>query len=150
MTTEQDVLDKLSAVRDPDLGRDIVSLGYAKKIRICAPIVSCDIELANPASAAKDRIKAEATKALLALPEIDQANVNLTFQVSASPEGVQRILPGGQVAPAPQKPAGVKNLVAVASGKGGVGKSTVAANLAVALRQTGASVGIVDADVYGP
>ena len=150
MLKEQDVLDKLSAVRDPDLGRDIVSLGYAKNIRVCAPIVSCDIELTNPASGAKERIKAEATKALLELPEIDEANVNLTWQVSASPAGVQRTLPGGQVAPAPQKPAGVKNLIAVASGKGGVGKSTVAANLALALHQTGASVGLLDADVYGP
>jgi len=150
MATEQDVLDKLSAVRDPDLGRDIVSLGYAKNIRICAPIVSCDVVLANPASGAKERIHQEAVKSLLELPDIEEATVNVTWRVSASPEGVKRLLPGGQEAPAAQKPPGVKNLIAVASGKGGVGKSTVAANLAVALSQTGAAVGLCDADVYGP
>ena len=150
MLTDKDVLDKLSLVRDPDLGRDVVSLEYVKNIRICAPIVSCDIELSNPASGAKDRIREEAQKALLELPEIGEANVEIKWRVTASPAGVKRVLPGGQVAPAPQKPEGVKNLIAVASGKGGVGKSTVAANLAVALRQSGASVGLCDADVYGP
>ncbi len=150
MLSEKDVLDKLSVVRDPDLGRDVVSLEYVKNIRVCAPIVSCDIELSNPASMAKDKIRDDARKALLELPEINEANVEIKWRVTASPEGVKRALPGGQVAPAPQKPEGVKNLIAVASGKGGVGKSTVAANLAVALRQTGASVGLCDADVYGP
>ena len=150
MLSDQDVLDKLSAVRDPDLGRDIVSLEYVKNIRVCAPIVSLDIELANPASGARDRIREEAQKRLLELPDIEEANVDIKFKVTASPEGVKRVLPGGQVAPAPQKPEGVKNLIAVASGKGGVGKSTVAANLAVALKQSGAAVGLCDADVYGP
>jgi ATP-binding protein involved in chromosome partitioning len=150
MLTEKDVLDKLSVVWDPDLGRDVVSLEYVKNIRVCAPIVSCDIELANPASAAKDKIRDDARKALLELPEINEANVEIKWRVTASPQGVKRVLPGGQVAPAPQKPDGVKNIIAVASGKGGVGKSTVAANLAVALRQSGASVGLCDADVYGP
>ena len=150
MLTEKDVLDKLSVVRDPELGRDVVSLEYVKNIRVCAPIVSCDIELANPVSGAKDRIREEAQKALLELPEINEANVEIKWRVTASPDGVKRVLPGGQAAPAPQKPEGVKNLIAVASGKGGVGKSTVAANLAVALRQSGALVGLCDADVYGP
>lgn len=148
--SEREVLDKLSALRDPDLGRDIVSLGYVKNIRICAPIVSCDIELANPASQAKDQLRAQAEAALLELSDVSEANVQVTWRVSASPGGVKRVLPGGQVAPAPQKPEGVKNLIAVASGKGGVGKSTVAANLAVALHRAGASVGLCDADVYGP
>ncbi len=150
MLTEKDVLDQLSVVRDPELGRDVVSLDYVKNIRVCAPIVSCDIELANPVSGAKDRIREDAEKALLELPEINEANVEIKWRVTASPDGVERVLPGGQKAPAPQKPVGVKNLLAVASGKGGVGKSTVAANLAVALRQSGASVGLLDADVYGP
>jgi ATP-binding protein involved in chromosome partitioning len=148
--SEREVLEKLASLRDPDLGRDIVSLGYVKNVRICAPIVSCDIELANPASQAKDQLRAQAEAALLELPEVNETNVNVTWRVSASPGGVKRVLPGGQVAPAPQKPEGVKNLIAVASGKGGVGKSTVAANLAVALARSGASVGVCDADVYGP
>lgn len=150
MSSEKDVLEKLSAVRDPDLARDVVSLDYVKNIRVCAPIVSCDIELANPASAAKDKIQDEARRALLELPDITEANVEIKSRVTASPEGVKRVLPDGQVAPAPQKPEGVKNLIAIASGKGGVGKSTVAANLALALRQSGVSVGVCDADVYGP
>ena len=76
--TERDVLSKLEALRDPDLGRDIVALGYVKNIRICAPIVSCDIELANPASLAKAKLQKEAEAALLELPEIDEAHVRLS------------------------------------------------------------------------
>jgi ATP-binding protein involved in chromosome partitioning len=148
--SERTVLESLSRLQDPDLGRDLVSLGSIKNIRICSPIVSCDIELRNPASPARDRLEAEAREALLSIPGIEEANVRMTFSVSASPEGAQRVLPGGQTQPAPQKPEGVRNLVAIASGKGGVGKSTVACNLALALRQTGASVGVLDADVYGP
>jgi ATP-binding protein involved in chromosome partitioning len=149
--TEQAILEKLSTLHDPDMGRDIVTLGFVKNLRICAPIVSLDIELPNPASTAKERLQKEAETALLELPGIDQANVRMTWSVSSTPEAPSRILPGGrEAAPAPQKPEGVKNLVAVASGKGGVGKSTVAANLAVALAQAGASVGLCDADVYGP
>jgi ATP-binding protein involved in chromosome partitioning len=148
--TEQAVLEKLSSLHDPDLGRDIVSLGFVKNVRICAPIVSCDIELANPASTAKDRLRKEAEAALREIEGVEQANVKMTWAVSSAPEASQRILPGGQTMPAPQKPKGVKNLIAIASGKGGVGKSTVAANLALALRETGALVGLCDADVYGP
>ncbi|HXV63118.1 MAG TPA: P-loop NTPase [Vicinamibacteria bacterium] len=148
--TEQDVLSKLEALRDPDLGRDIVSLGSVKNVRICSPIVSCDIELSNPASQARDRLRKEAEAALLSIPGIEEANVRMTWSVSAPPEAAGRVLPSGQQAPAPQRPEGVKNLIAIASGKGGVGKSTVAANLAVALHEAGASVGLCDADVYGP
>ncbi len=148
--TKEAVLEKLSSLHDPDLGRDIVSLGFVKNVRICAPLVSCDIELANPASASKDRLQKEAEEALRQIPGVEQASVKMTWAVTATPEASQRVLPGGQTMPAPQKPPGVKNLIAVASGKGGVGKSTVAANLALALREAGASVGLCDADVYGP
>ncbi|MGH9320727.1 MAG: iron-sulfur cluster assembly protein, partial [Vicinamibacteria bacterium] len=106
--TERAVLEKLSSLHDPDLGRDVVALGAVKNLRICAPIVSCDIELANPASSAKERLKQEAEAALREIPGIEEANVRMTWAVSASPEAAQRILPGGQTMPAPQKPAGVK------------------------------------------
>jgi ATP-binding protein involved in chromosome partitioning len=149
--TERAILERLSALHDPDMGRDIVSLGLVKNIRICAPIVSLDIELPNPASTARDRLQEEAERALVDLPGIDQANVRMTWSVSATPDAASRVVPGGREnGPAPQKPEGVKNVVAVASGKGGVGKSTVAANLALALARAGASVGLLDADVYGP
>ncbi len=149
-TTEKDVLGKLEGLRYADLGRDVVSLGLVKNIRICAPILSLDIELPNPASGAKEQLKKEAEAALLTLPGIEEVHVAITWSVTASPDGANRVLPNGQVMPGPQKPPGVKNLIAIASGKGGVGKSTVAANLAVALAGTGASVGLCDADVYGP
>jgi ATP-binding protein involved in chromosome partitioning len=88
--TEQAVLEKLSSLHDPDLGRDIVSLGFVKNVRVCAPIVSCDIELANPASTGKDRLQREAEAALREIPGVDQANVKMTWAVTASPESSQR------------------------------------------------------------
>ena len=133
----QDVLKALHAVRDPDLHRDIVSLGFVKDLEVGDHRVSFTIQLTTPACPVRDQLAASAKQAVQALGVAD-VEVRITSQVT-TPKGPKVPL-------IPQ----VKNTVAVASGKGGVGKSTVAANLAVALRRTGARVGLMDTDVYGP
>ena len=136
--TEQQVLDSLRGVEDPDLQRDIVSLGFVKDVRIAGGEVDFTIELTTPACPMKDRLKTEAEARVRSLPGVTAARARMTASVRS------RGGPGKQSIP------GVKNLLAVGAGKGGVGKSTIAANLAVALQQRGAQVGLIDADVYGP
>lgn len=135
--SELDVRNALAAVRDPDLGRDLVSLGAVGKVRICEGLVTVDITTAVPGSAAAEGLRTAAAKAVGSLPGVTQAIVNVVT-------AVRRTAPKSAVL------TGVKNVVAVASGKGGVGKSTVAANLACAFKAAGASVGLMDCDVYGP
>jgi ATP-binding protein involved in chromosome partitioning len=136
--TPEAILDALRAVLDPDLNRDIVSLGFVKNLSICSGAVSFDVELTTPACPVKERLKQECEEKVRRLPGVKQVTVKMTSQVRAS------ATPQGELLPQ------VKQMVAVASGKGGVGKSTTAANIALALRQAGASVGLLDADVYGP
>jgi ATP-binding protein involved in chromosome partitioning len=133
----QDVLRALSAIQDPDLRRDIVSLGFVKDLEVGDNRVSFAIELTTPACPIKDQLAASARQAVQALGVTD-VQVRLTSQVTTPRGGKNNLIPQ------------VKNTVAVASGKGGVGKSTIAANLAVALMRTGAKVGLMDTDVYGP
>lgn len=137
--SEEAILTALRRVKDPDLGRDIVSLGFVKNVKTCGENVSFTIELTTPACPVREQMKEEARRAVLAIPGIKQAEVTMTSQVRATKsEQKEKLLPR------------VKNLVPIASGKGGVGKSTVSANLAIALHRLGARVGLMDADVYGP
>ena len=125
------MLDALRVVTDPDLGRDIVTLGFVKDVRVSDDAVGFTIELTTPASPERERMRQRAREAVSALPGVGAVDITMTARV-------QRLIPS------------VKNVIPVASGKGGVGKSTVAANLALALAASGARVGIMDADVYGP
>jgi ATP-binding protein involved in chromosome partitioning len=135
--TAEQVLSALRAVQDPDLHKDVVTLGFVKDLQIDGGKISLRLELTTPACPVKDQLKAEAERVVAALPGVQSVQVALSAEVR-SPR------PAGTVMP------GVKNVVAVASGKGGVGKSTTAANIALALARDGAAVGLLDADIYGP
>jgi len=153
---QKQVLEILAPIRNREFGGDsIVALGQVADIRICRPIVGVTVTLPNVGSEVADEIRVQVREALLRLPEIERAEVAVRTEVSASP--TSRVAqdagpPSGGPAPRapmpdPSKPEGVQNVVAIASGKGGVGKSTVSANLAVALAADGARVGLLDADV---
>ena len=137
---QREVLDALKVVRDPDLQRDIVSLGFIKNLAIDGGSVAFTIELTTPACPVKDQLRDQARAAVLQLPGVTNVDVTLSARVREATGG-----DGGR-----QPLEGVKNVIAVGAGKGGVGKTTVAVNLAIALAKCGGRVGIIDADIYGP
>lgn len=137
--TEEIVLESLKQIIDPDLRKDIVTLGFVRDLNINEGNVSLRIVLTTPACPVKEQMETQATQIVGSLDGV--SNVKITMD-AVVPQG--RGIANNVAIP------GVKNIIAVSSGKGGVGKSTVAVNLAVALAQDGAKVGIMDADVYGP
>jgi ATP-binding protein involved in chromosome partitioning len=140
MPTDAAILDALRVVRDPDLHKDIVTLGFVKNVKATGGKVSVTIELTTPACPVKDLMRDQARAALLALDGVHDVEVEMTAQVRA----VSRPELGKQPV------EGVKNVIAVGAGKGGVGKTTVAVNLAVALAARGSRVALLDGDMYGP
>src|SRR5437867_2831912 len=135
---EEQVLNVLKKVQDPDLHKDIVSLGFIRSLKIDKGTVAFDLNLTTPACPVRDQMRDEAVALGKALPGIENVQVKMTSELRQTPQLDKSAFNG------------VRNIVAVGSGKGGVGKSTIAVNVAASLGAAGARVGLLDGDIYGP
>ena len=136
--TENDVLNALRKIKDPDLNQDVVKLGFIKNLSIQDGNVAFDFVLTTPACPAKDQMRDDAQTLVSAILGVRNVQINMQAEVRQQPAYDRNSI------------AGVKNVVAICSGKGGVGKSTVSVNLAATMAKMGAKVGLLDADIYGP
>jgi len=136
--TPEQVMEALKSVLDPEIGKDLVTLNMIKDVTIDGKKATVAVELTTPACPLKSKIEGDICDAVAAVPGVEEVQVDFSAQVRGAPAAPENPIPG------------VKNTIAVASGKGGVGKSTVAVNLAMALVEEGAAVGLLDCDIYGP
>jgi len=143
MLTQEDIQNALKAVKYPGYSRDIVSFGLVKDISAANGAVSVSMQLTSPNPDAAQQIKEESERALKALPGVNHVHVQVQQPAAGQAAPVNPFANQNRV-------PGVKRVIAIASGKGGVGKSTVSVNLACALKQLGAAVGLLDCDIYGP